>query len=137
MTTPQKVLLGGEIADGPGYFVPVTIVDNPPDNSRVVVEEAFGPVLPLLKFDDIDDVVARANDSEYGLAASVWGKDLDKAREIADRIEAGTVWVNEIHTFSPHVAFGGHKQSGIGIENSLDGLSEYTNSKTVIVNKAA
>lgn len=128
----QKVLLGGEIGEGPGYFVPVTIVDNPPEDSRVVMEEAFGPILPLLKFSDVDEVIRRANDTQYGLAASVWGKDVRKARTIADRIEAGTVWINEIHTFSPHIAFGGHKQSGIGIENALEGLAEYTNSKTIV-----
>lgn len=132
----HRFLLGGEIGGGKGYFVPVTIIDNPPDDSRVVVEEAFGPVLPLLKFSDIDDVIERANRTEYGLAASVWAKDLPAARKIAERIEAGTVWVNEIHTFSPHVAFGGHKQSGIGIENALEGLAEYTNSQTIVVSAA-
>lgn len=131
----QRVLLGGEIGDGPGYFVPVTIVDNPPEDSRVVTEEAFGPILPLLKFSDLDDVVRRANDTEYGLAASVWSKDVGKARAIAEQIQAGTVWINEIHSFSPHVAFGGHKQSGIGIENALDGLSEYTNAQTIVTRK--
>ena len=124
-------LLGGEVTAEKGYFVPVTIIDNPPEDSRVVVEEAFGPVLPLLKFDDIDDVVRRANDTDYGLAASVWSADIEKAREIAGRIETGTVWINEIHSFSPHIAFGGHKQSGIGIENSLEGLAEYTNVQTI------
>ncbi|ATU95473.1 aldehyde dehydrogenase family protein [Phyllobacterium zundukense] len=133
----QNVLLGGDIGEGPGYFVPVTIVDNPPEDSRVVMEEAFGPVLPLLKFKDLDDVIKRANNTEYGLAASVWGRDIDAARKAAERIEAGTVWINEIHTFSPHVAFGGHKQSGIGIENALEGLAEYTNSQTIVVNSAA
>lgn len=132
-----RFLLGGDIGQGKGFFVPVTIIDNPPEDSRVVVEEAFGPVLPLLKFKDLDDVIDRANNTEYGLAASVWGKDVVKARSIAERIEAGTVWVNEIHSFSPHVAFGGHKQSGIGIENALEGLSEYTNSQTLVINAAA
>lgn len=132
----QKFLLGGEIGDEPGFFVPVTIIDNPPDDSRVVVEEAFGPVLPLLKFRDLDDVIARANDTEYGLAASVWSRDLAAAKRVAERVEAGTVWVNEIHTFSPHVAFGGHKQSGIGIENALEGLMEYTNAQTLVINAA-
>jgi acyl-CoA reductase-like NAD-dependent aldehyde dehydrogenase len=132
----HRFLLGGQVGEGQGYFVPVTIVDNPPDDSRVVTEEAFGPVLPLLKFKGIEEVIARANDSEYGLAASVWGKDVAAARAIAERLEAGTVWVNEIHTFSPHVAFGGHKQSGIGIENALEGLAEYTNAQTLVVNAA-
>jgi len=128
-----KFLLGGEIAEGKGYFVPITLIDNPPEDSRVVVEEAFGPILPLLKFDDVEDVIRRANNSEYGLAGSVWSSDVAAARRIAERMETGTVWINEIHSFSPHIAFGGHKQSGIGIENSLDGLSEYTNSQTIVV----
>ena len=129
-----RFFTGGTIPDGKGFFVPITIIDNPPENSRVVTEEAFGPVLPLLRFSNIDDVVARANDSEYGLAASIWSKDTTRANELAKRIEAGTVWINEVHTFSPHVAFGGHKQSGIGIENALEGLAEYTNSQTIVTN---
>lgn len=123
--------LGGDTTGGPGYFVPITIVDNPPDSSRVVQEEAFGPILPLLRFNDVEDVIARANATEYGLAASVWSADLAKARAIAERIEAGTVWINEVHVFGPHIAFGGHKQSGIGTENALDGLAEYTNPQTI------
>ena len=130
--TGCRFLLGGEVDAGRGYFVPVTIIDNPSEDSRVVVEEAFGPVLPLLKFRDIDDLIVRANASEYGLAASVWSADVGTAKQIAKRIEAGTVWINEVHTFSPHIAFGGHKQSGIGIENALEGLSEYTNSQTIV-----
>jgi len=114
--------------------MPITIIDNPPEDSRVVVEEAFGPVLPLLKFNDIEDVIARANNTEYGLAASVWSKDVKSARSVAERIEAGTVWINEVHSFSPHVAFGGHKQSGVGIENALEGLAEYTNAQTLVTN---
>lgn len=128
-----KFLLGGDVPEGKGYFVPITLIDNPPEDSRVVVEEAFGPVLPLLKFDDVEDVIRRANDSEYGLAGSVWSADVAAARKIAERMETGTVWINEIHSFSPHIAFGGHKQSGIGIENALEGLSEYTNSQTIVV----
>lgn len=130
-----RFLAGGEIPAGAGFFVPITIIDNPPESARVVTEEAFGPVLPLLKFSDIDEVIARANDTDYGLAASVWSKDIEQARAIAERIEAGTVWINEIHSFSPHIAFGGHKQSGIGIENGLDGLAEYTNAQTIVVNR--
>ena len=135
--TGCRFLLGGEIDQRPGYFVPITIIDNPPDTSRVVVEEAFGPVLPLLKFSDVEDVIHRANNTDYGLAASVWSDDLTAAKNIAERLEVGTVWINEIHSFSPHVAFGGHKQSGIGIENALEGLAEYTNSQTIVTSKAA
>jgi len=125
-------LLGGTPMEKPGYFVPVTLIDNPPEDARCVVEEAFGPVLPLLKYRDVEDVVARANDTHYGLAASVWGKDLATAERVARRIEAGTVWINQVHVFAPNIAFGGHKQSGVGIENSLHGLSEYTNMQTVM-----
>ncbi len=128
----QRFLIGGEASASPGYFIPVSLVDNPPEDSRVVVEEAFGPVLPLLKYRDIDDVIRRANNSPYGLAASVWGKDVRSAEAIASRLEAGTVWINQIHTFSPDIAFGGHKQSGIGIENSLHGLAEYCNTQTLM-----
>lgn len=127
-----RFLAGGTIPVGAGYFIPVTLIDNPPDDARCVVEEAFGPVLPLLKYSDIDEVVARANRTEYGLAASVWGRDLVQAEAVARRLEAGTVWINQIHVFAPGIAFGGHKQSGIGIENALDGLSEYTNLQTVM-----
>jgi len=132
-----RIALGGTIEKGPGYYVPVTIVDNPPDDSRVVVEEAFGPLLPVLKYKDIEDVIRRANDTPYGLAGSVWGKDVAKAKAIAERLETGTVWVNEVHVFAPHIAFGGHKQSGIGLENALEGLAEFTNSQTIMVNTAA
>lgn len=130
-----RPLIGGEVIDGPGFFIPITIYDNPPEDSRVVREEPFGPVLPLLKFDDLEDVIARANDTEFGLAASVWSGDADRAKSIAERIEAGTVWINEIHTLSPHVAFAGHKQSGIGVENSIDGLAEYTNAQTIVTRR--
>jgi acyl-CoA reductase-like NAD-dependent aldehyde dehydrogenase len=126
-----KFLLGGEMGSRPGYFMPITIVDNPPEDSRVVVEEAFGPILPLLKFSSIDEVIQRANNTDYGLAGSVWSADVDKARAIAERLECGQVWINEIHTFSPHGAFGAHKQSGIGIANALDGLLAYTNPQTI------
>ncbi|MFJ9380741.1 aldehyde dehydrogenase family protein [Streptomyces sp. NPDC101455] len=128
--------LGGEIGDGPGWFVPVTLVDNPPEDSRLVVEEPFGPILPLLKWSDEDDVIRRANDTPYGLGASVWGRDLDAVERIGRRIDAGTVWLNEVHQYAPDQVFGGHKESGIGAENSVHGLAEYTNWQTITLNKA-
>ncbi len=129
-------LMGGEKSDVPGYFVPVTIIDNPPENSRIVREEQFGPVLPLIKFDDYDDVIARVNDSDYGLGGSVWGKDTDKAFEIAKRIQSGTVWVNEVRHIAPNAAFGGLKQSGLGVEGGEEGLLEYTNAQVLTRRKA-
>lgn len=133
-----KFLTGGELSgDQKGYFVPVTILDNPPEDARIVQEEQFGPVLPLMPFDNLDDVVDRANDTVYGLGASVWSSDLDRAQEIATRLQAGTVWINETQHLSPHAAFGGHKQSGIGVENSLEGLLEFMQPQTVFVKKSA
>lgn len=132
-----RFLTGGDVpTDKPGYFIPVTIIDNPPENSRVVQEEAFGPILPLLRFNDIDDVIAKANASEYGLAGSVWSADTDAALSIAARMETGTVWINEVQHLSPFQAFAGHKQSGLGVENGLGGLLEYTMPQTITVKPA-
>lgn len=128
-------VLGGEKWEGPGYFVPVTIIDNPPDNARIVSEEQFGPVLPLLKFDSVEEVIERANASQYGLGGSVWSSDAAKAQKIAEQLETGTVWVNETQYLSPLSAFAGHKQSGFGAENGMDGLLEYTTPQTVVVRK--
>jgi aldehyde dehydrogenase (NAD+) len=130
-------LMGGETSDLPGYFIPVTILDNPPEDSRIVQEEQFGPVLPLLRFDDYDDVIARANATEYGLGGSIWGNDEDKAFELAKRIQSGTVWVNEVQHLSPMAAFGGLKQSGLGVEGGEEGLLEYTNAQTLVRKKRA
>ena len=131
-----KFALGGKIDEkAKGWFVPVSLVDNPPENSRIVQEEPFGPILPLLKWSDEDDVIARANDTIYGLGATVWGKDLNAVERIGSQLEAGTVWLNEVHQYSPFQAFGGHKQSGLGCENSLHGLMEYTNWQTTTLKK--
>ena len=128
----HRLLFEGEIPAGPGYFVPVTLFDNPPDDAELVAEEPFGPVLPLLRFDSVDEVIARANATQYGLAGSVWSRNEEAALEIAARLETGTVFVNEPFYLSPFAAFGGHKQSGIGIENGLDGLLSFTNPQTVM-----
>ena len=128
--------LGGDVdREAAGWFVPVTLVDNPPEDSRLVTEEPFGPILPLLKWTDEADVIARANDTIWGLGATVWGEDLVAVERIGRQLEAGTVWLNEVHQYSPHQVFGGHKQSGIGAENSLHGLAEYTNHQSITINK--
>ncbi|RYE40293.1 MAG: aldehyde dehydrogenase family protein [Hyphomicrobiales bacterium] len=129
--------LGGRIdPNADGWFVPVTLVDNPPEDSRLVAEEPFGPILPLLRWTDEADVIGRANDTIWGLGATVWGEDLEAIERIGRQLEAGTVWLNEVHQYSPHQVFGGHKQSGIGAENSLHGLAEYTNHQSITLNKA-
>lgn len=132
-TDGLRFLTGGDVPEGRGYFIPITILDNPPEDSRVVKEEAFGPVLPLIKFKEVAEAVRKANDSEYGLSASVWSGDVEEARKIAEQLECGTVSINCIQAVSPHAAFGGHKQSGIGVENSLEGILEYTNIQTIVV----
>lgn len=121
-----KVLAGGDALDRPGYFIAPTIVRDLPEDARLVREEQFGPVLPVLKYNDIEDVIARANDSEYGLAGTVWGKDLKRATDIAMRIDAGTVWVNQHLAIDAHLPFRGSKQSGLGGELGIEGLHEYT-----------
>ena len=129
------VLLGGEIDESlPGNYVPVTVVDNPPDDSRIVREEPFGPVVPMLSFETVDEVVRRANDTDFGLGGSVWGPP-EQAAEVALRLETGTVWVNEIHVHGIDIPFGGHKLSGMGVENGAEGLQEFTNTKTLMFKK--
>lgn len=132
-----KFLMGGEASPAPGYFVPITIIDNPPEDSRIVQEEQFGPILPLLSFDTLEEAIERANASPYGLGASIWTADEAKALDISSRIAAGTVWINETQHLSPLGAFGGHKQSGLGSEGALEGLLEYTNTQTVYIKKPA
>ena len=137
-TQGYRYAVGGAVQSNlPGWFIPVTLVDNPPENSRIVKEEPFGPILPVLKWSDEEDVIRRANDTQYGLGASVWGRDLAAVQRIGGSLQAGTVWLNEVHQYSPHQAFGGHKESGIGCENSLHGLMGYTNWQTVTLNKTA
>lgn len=129
------VVEAGSAPLGEGYFIPATLVDNPPEDSRVVQEEQFGPVLPLIRFRDEEDVVARANASDYGLACTIWTTDEARATRVAAKIEAGSIWINEALALSPLAAFGGHKQSGIGQENGRGGLAEFTNAKTVTLRR--
>jgi aldehyde dehydrogenase (NAD+) len=131
-----KFLLGGEVdPSGTGYYVPITILDNPPEDARIVAEEQFGPVMPLMKFSTEEEVIARANASEYGLAGAVWTGNPDKGVEIAEQLETGTVWINEYMHLSPFAPFGGHKQSGFGAEYGKDGLKEFTYPQVISVKK--
>lgn len=111
-----SVAVGGLGEEKPGYFINPTIIEKPAEDSRIVTEEPFGPIVPLLEWSDEDDVIARANNSKQGLGASVWSNDLDQAERLARQLDAGSVWVNTHIELDPHAPFGGHKESGIGYE---------------------
>jgi len=133
-----KVAYGGEPSSSKttsGFFLPPTVIDNPPEDSRLVVEEQFGPIVPLLKWSDEEDILRRANASLMGLGGSVWSRDIKRAERLTRRLEAGTVWVNSHFEVGPQVGFGGHKNSGIGIESGLDGLKGWCNAQAVWVRK--
>ncbi|OPX15006.1 aldehyde dehydrogenase [Gordonia sp. i37] len=130
-----EVYFRGEIPDGPGYFHPITLVRGLADDVPLAAEEQFGPVLPVLTYDDVDDVIARANNSPLGLGASVWSSDESRSRAIADRIEAGSVWINNHPLLTSDVPFGGIKQSGLGVEQSIHGVLAYTDIKVVRVTR--
>lgn len=126
-----KIVAGGEVLDRKGYFIQPTIVRDIADDARLVKEEQFGPVLPVLRYSDLNDAIARTNDSEYGLGGTVWGKNLDRAFQVAARIETGTVWINRFLDVPPDVSFGGAKQSGIGRELGREGLEAFTQPKII------
>lgn len=126
---------GGEALDGPGYFYPPTIVTDISDGTRLVDEEQFGPILPVIKYSDVEDAIRRANSNSAGLGGSVWSGDLARAAELAARLEAGSVWVNAHADIQPNAPMGGMKQSGIGCEFGHWGLAENTDIQTVKINK--
>jgi acyl-CoA reductase-like NAD-dependent aldehyde dehydrogenase len=120
------IIAGGEPVPGPGYFIRPTIVRDILDSARLVREEQFCPVLPVLSYDDLDDAIERANATDYGLGATVWGRDLERAFDVAMRIEAGTVWINEHMVFDFSVTARGAKLSGFGGELGPEGFNSYT-----------
>ena len=127
-------MTGGTRYGDHGYFITPTLLDEVTPDMRVAREEIFGPVGVLMTFTDIDDAIAKANDTEYGLAASVYTTDLTTAHRMAAAIQAGTVWVNTwAEQSTGALPFGGYKQSGIGREGGLEVLDAYTQSKTVIL----
>ena len=129
------LLEGAAVPRNDGYFVPLTIVDNPPEDSQVVVEEAFGPVLPMMRFTDVEQVIRKANQSEYGLGGSVWTSNIQQAIAIAKQINTGTVRINQNALGGPLMAFGGARQSGLGLENGVEGLLEFTQRKNIVIPK--
>jgi acyl-CoA reductase-like NAD-dependent aldehyde dehydrogenase len=120
------IVAGGDAPDRPGYFIRPTIVRDIAEGTRLVDEEQFGPILPLIKFSDPDDALRRANATSYGLGASVWSSDKEAAYDLATQMEAGTVWINKHLDILPYVPFGGAKNSGIGRELGEEGLAEFT-----------
>jgi acyl-CoA reductase-like NAD-dependent aldehyde dehydrogenase len=130
-----KIIAGGTALERDGFFITPTIVRDIPDNARLVQEEQFGPVLPVMKYSDLNDAITRVNASEYGLGGTVWGKDTKRAIEVAQRIASGTVWVNKHLELPPDIPFGGAKQSGFGTEMGQEGLEEFTQSRVVNVAK--
>ena len=130
------LVAGGARADigtGKGYFYQPTVFDNVAPESTISREEIFGPVLATIEFADIDEAIARANDSPYGLAAAVWTRDIKKAHYVARKLQAGTVWINTYNVYDTAAPFGGYKASGFGREMSSHALEHYTQVKSVWV----
>jgi acyl-CoA reductase-like NAD-dependent aldehyde dehydrogenase len=119
-------VIGGSDVPGKGYFISPTIVRDIADGTRLVDEEQFGPVLPVIKYSDPEDALARANASPYGLGGSIWSADPARAHALAERMDAGTVWINKHLDLAPNIPFGGAKQSGLGAELGEEGLAEFT-----------
>lgn len=130
-----RFLAGGELPGGQGYFFAPTVVTGLDEDARLVREEQFGPIFPVLKFTDVDDVIRRANDTSYGLCGSVWTTDLDRGAELAARLEVGTAWVNQHRATLPSVPFGGAKQSGMGRQYSIIGLKGYMEPQVISILK--
>jgi acyl-CoA reductase-like NAD-dependent aldehyde dehydrogenase len=130
-----RFLIGGEPTEGTGYFFPLTLVADLTDGNRLVDEEPFGPILPIIRFTDDDDVVARANDTTFGLGGSVWSADTERATQMAERLDTGSAWVNQHFDVSPFLPFGGVKESGMGVENGPWGLAEFTSSQVLNIKK--
>jgi len=130
-----KLLSGGARHGTKGYYVQPTIFSDVTDNMTIAKEEIFGPVMSILKFKNVDEVIERANNSQYGLAAAVVTKSIDNAIKISNALRAGTVWVNTYDAFDATSPFGGFKDSGIGRELGEAGLRNYLETKTVIIKR--
>jgi acyl-CoA reductase-like NAD-dependent aldehyde dehydrogenase len=128
-----RVLTGGAPSGGPGYFYPITLVADLDHGAKLVDLEQFGPALPIIRYHDIEEAIAKANDNPSGLGGSVWSGDIATAKQVAARLECGSVWINKHGAIQPNAPFGGVKQSGIGVEFGVDGLKEFTTIQTVFV----
>jgi aldehyde dehydrogenase (NAD+) len=128
-----ECVTGGNRFGNKGYFVEPTLFDGVTDDMAIASDEIFGPVMSVLTFKDLDEIVRRANNTFYGLAAAVWTRDIGKAHHLAAKVKAGTVWVNCYDVFDTAAPFGGFKMSGMGRELGEEGLKPYLETKTVTV----
>jgi succinate-semialdehyde dehydrogenase/glutarate-semialdehyde dehydrogenase len=129
-----ELLIGGTAgSNAKGYFLEPAVIAEPAAESRVMTEEVFGPVLPVLRFSDFDDAIERANDTPYGLGSSLWTHDARLIHRAAQEIESGMTWVNQIHYGYDELPFGGIKDSGYGKEHGLEALDSYVELKSVVV----
>jgi len=135
--TQGNIIAGGDSPDGPGFFINPTIVRDLPDDARLVTEEQFGPVLPVMRYTDVNEVIARANSTTYGLGNSVWSASVEKASAVANQLDSGSVWINKHGDIGPDTPFAGAKMSGVGIEMGMHGLLEFTQAKVVNYAKTA
>ena len=136
-----KVRVGGKRPEGADYekgnFYLPTVLEDVPTDAKMVQEECFGPALPVFRVRDLDDAIEQANSSKYGLGSSIWTRDLTKAQEAAERIEAGYTWVNNLHVAYDELPFGGFKQSGYGKEHGVEALDYYMESKSIVITSPA
>ncbi|MBJ7401533.1 aldehyde dehydrogenase family protein, partial [Mycolicibacterium sp.] len=130
-----KVAVGGQAPGGPGNFYPATVLVDVPASARILKEEVFGPVAPIVGFDTEEQGIAAANDTEYGLAAYIWTQSLDRALRVAEALEAGMVGVNRGVISDPAAPFGGVKESGFGREGGCEGIEEYLDIKYIALTK--
>jgi succinate-semialdehyde dehydrogenase/glutarate-semialdehyde dehydrogenase len=129
-----KVLVGGRPLPGPGYFYEPTVLDRVPLDARMLKEEVFGPVAPIVPFSSDDEAIAAANDTEYGLVAYAYTTNLNRALKVVESLETGMVGLNQGMVSNPAAPFGGVKESGIGREGGAEGIHEYLEVKYVAVN---
>ena len=123
--TDGRIIAGGQVLDGPGFFIRPTVVRDIEDGSRLVDEEQFGPILPIVRIKDEADGIRRANASTFALGGSVWSSNPKRASEVASKLEAGNIWINQHLHLAPNIPHSPAKQSGIGTEGTIDGLKDF------------
>ncbi len=131
-----RIVAGGEAHEGKGFFLKPTIVADVEEGCPLVDDETFGPILPIIRYSDVNDAIARANATEYGLGGSVWSSNVERAAELARQLESGTAWVNQHPVLSPLYPFAGAKQSGMGAESGQHGLREFCQVNVVNILKS-